>query len=97
MMFDMEMVVTLIALMLAGVALVIVKPWLEAKVGAETLKTAWKHVCIAVTAAEQIFGSGNGVRKKEFALATLEELGVTAKVGIEQTDRMIEAAVYDLT
>ena len=80
---------------LAGVVCALVLPWLKERLGAEKLKALWKWVCVAVQAAEQIFGPGNGARKKEYALDILNAQGIKAEG--ETLDVLIEAAVRDLT
>lgn len=96
-MFDFEMVLHLagiVAFVLAAVAMLYLMPFLKAKIGDEKLKELWKMVCIAVQAAEQIFGSGKGKDKKEYVEAALAEQGIDVT---EAVNDMIEAAVYDLT
>ena len=96
-MFDYEMIAQYVGLVIIGAVIVFALPWLKERIGAEKLKNLWKLVGIAVSAAEQVFGSGNGDKKKEYALEYLDDIGVTAKVTPEQLDAMIEAAVYELT
>lgn len=96
-MFDYEMIAQYVGLVIIGAVIVFVLPWLKERIGAEKLKNLWKLVGIAVSAAEQVFGGGNGEKKKEYALEYLDDIGVTAKVTPEQLDAMIEAAVYELT
>ena len=96
-MFDFEMVLQLVgmvAFILAGVVLLYLMPYLKAKLGDAKLKELWKMVCIAVQAAEQLFGPGKGVDKKAYVEETLVAQGV--EIG-EAVNNMIEAAVYDLT
>lgn len=96
-MFDFEMVlhlVGMVAFILAGVVLLYLMPYLKAKLGDAKLREMWKMVCIAVQAAEQLFGSGKGVDKKEYVEETLVAQGVEID---EAINNMIEAAVYDLT
>lgn len=96
-MFDFEMVlhlVGMVAFILAGVVLLYLMPYLKAKLGDAKLREMWKMVCIAVQAAEQLFGSGKGVDKKEYVEETLVAQGVEID---EAVNNMIEAAVYDLT
>ena len=96
-MFDFEMVLQLVgmvAFILAGVVLLYLMPYLKAKLGDAKLRELWKMVCIAVQAAEQLFGPGKGVDKKAYVEETLVAQGV--EIG-EAVNNMIEAAVYDLT
>ena len=96
-MFDYEMIAQYVGLVIIGAVIVFVLPWLKERIGAEKLKNLWKLVCIAVSAAEQVFGSGNGDKKMEYALAYLDAAGVTAKTDEDQLNTLIEAAVYELT
>ena len=79
----------------AGAVCAVAIPWLKERLGAEKLKNLWKWVCIAVQAAEQLFGKGKGERKKEYALDVLSAQGV--KADGETLDVLIEAAVRELT
>lgn len=95
--FDWTIVIEIALFALIAVVAAALLPWLKERIGAEKLKNLWKLICIAVQAAEQVFGGGNGDKKKEYALAYLDDIGVTAKVEPEQLDALIEAAVYELT
>ena len=79
----------------AGAICAVTIPWLKERLGAEKLKNLWKWVCIAVQAAEQLFGRGAGERKKEYALDVLHAQGVNADG--ETLDVLIEATVRELT
>lgn len=92
---DWMRVVELVLLCAAGAVCAVGIPWLKERIGAEKLKNLWKWVCIAVQAAEQIFGKGTGERKKEYALDVLNAQGV--KADGETLDALIEAAVRELT
>lgn len=88
-------VMQIVLLCAVGAMCAVTIPWLKERLGAEKLKALWKWVCIAVQAAEQIFGAGKGERKKEYALDVLEAQGV--KADGETLDVLIEAAVRELT
>lgn len=88
-------VAQVVLLCAAGAVCAVAIPWLKERLGAEKLKSLWKWVCIAVQAAEQIFGAGKGERKKEYALDVLNAQGV--KADGETLDVLIEAAVRELT
>ena len=94
-MFDLESIVVLLAFVVIAAMLLFLKPLLEERLGAEQLKNLWKWVCIGVQAAEQLFGSGTGERKKEYALNFLDAQGV--KADADTLDTLIEAAVRELT
>lgn len=96
-MFDWTIVIEIALFALIAVVVAAVVPWFKERVGAEKLNKLWHWVCWAVQAAEQIFGAGKGEKKKEYAHAYLDNIGVTAKTTPEQLDALIEAAVYELT
>lgn len=88
-------VAEIVLLCAAGAVCAVAIPWLKERLGAEKLKSLWKWVCIAVQAAEQLFGKGTGERKKEYALDVLNAQGIKADGGT--LDALIEAAVRELT
>ncbi len=90
----MEKVMEMLVTVLISAVCIFVLPFLKEKLGAEKLKMLWKWVCIAVQAAEQLFGSGKGEEKKSYVLETLKEKGITESPAL---DALIEAAVKELT
>lgn len=92
--FDWTVVMEIALFALIAVAVAALLPWLKERVGAEKLNKIWHWVCWAVQAAEQLFGSGKGERKKEYVLKLLAGQGVEVDDNI---DAMIEAAVMELT
>lgn len=76
---------------LVGGALI---PWLNAKFGAEKTEEFLRWVEIGVAAAEQLFGSADGLKKKIYVVNYLKEKGYTADV--EDIENAIEAAVLRL-
>ena len=83
----------LIALATALVSVVVV-PWLHAKFDAEEMTEFLRWVEIGVAAAEQLFGSTDGLKKKIYVVNYLKEKGYTADV--EDIENAIEAAVLKL-
>ena len=57
------------------------------------LARIWEWVCIAVQAAEQLFGPKTGQQKKQYVVDLLTDLGI---VVTDKVDAMIEAAVGEL-
>ncbi len=92
---DWTVVMELVVLCAVGAVCMLVLPWLKERLGAEQLKNLWKWVCLAVQAAEKLFGSGTGEQKKAFALDTLHKKGV--KTDDATLEVLIEAAVKELT
>ncbi len=86
-----EMAGAVLVLMAGAVAL----PWLWARVGAEKLKTVWKWTCVSVQAAEQIFGSETGERKKAYVREFLRGKGL--RLDEKTLEALLEAAVRELT
>ena len=69
-------------------------PWLSAKVGQSRLEKLWEYAEMAVTAAEQIYGSGKGDEKAEYVRRYLADHGFSVSNGDVQS--ALEAAVYNL-
>ncbi len=90
-----ELILEIVFTVLLAAASVFLLPWLKERLGAEKLKSLWTWVCVAVQAAEQIFGAKTGAQKKEYVRSWLKDKGV---YGQEETmDALIEAAVHELT
>lgn len=70
-------------------------PYLKRKVSAQKLEELKKWVGIAVSAAEQLFGSKTGQQKKEYVLSFLLDKGIVFDAA--EVAAMIEAEVYKLT
>lgn len=92
--FDWTIVIEIALFALIAVVAAALLPWLKERIGAERLNKLWRWVCWAVEAAEQLFGAGAGVRKKEYVLEMLAEMGVDITPDV---DAMVEAAVLELT
>lgn len=92
---DYKLVLSLALTMFIGGVAALLLPWLHQRLGAERLKTLWKWVCVAVQAAEQIFGSGTGEVKKQYVVNWLHTRDVDADDNL--IDGLVEAAVRELT
>lgn len=93
-MFDWTIVWEIGLFVLVCVLVAAVLPWVKERVGAERLNKIWRWVCWAVQAAEQLFGAGKGVEKKQYVTELLADLGLDIT---DDVDAMIEAAVRELT
>ena len=85
-----QAVVALVAALISAV----VFPWLRAKIGTEELTEFLHWVEIGVAAAEQLFDSADGLKKKTYVVNYLKEKGCTADV--DDIENAIEAAVLRL-
>ena len=70
-------------------------PLLKKKLSAEKIEELKKWIGIAVTAAEQLYGSKTGQQKKEFVLSFLIDKGIVFDAA--EVAAMLEAEVYKLT
>lgn len=70
-------------------------PLLKRKLSSEKLEELKRWVSVAVTAAEQLYGSKSGQRKKEYVLSFLLEKGIVFDAA--EVTAMIEAEVYKLS
>ena len=77
-----------------GVIVKYVIPWIQAQITKQNLSSLTTWIQNAVAAAEQtIQGSGLGAQKKAFVIALLADMGVAAD---QMVDVLIEAAVKKL-
>ena len=67
--------------------------WYKGKLTDAQVARIWEWVCIAVQAAEQLFGPKTGQQKKQYVVDLLTDLGI---VVTDKVDAMIEAAVGEL-
>ena len=84
------------AIITLAVALItaFVIPWLKNKIGAQNMDEFMRWVQIAVAAAEQLYESTDGDKKKAYVVNFLASKGF--KVDTEELDNAIEAAVLEL-
>lgn len=69
-------------------------PWLKKKIGAENMDEFMRWVAIAVAAAEQLYESTDGEKKKAYVVEFLLSKGF--KVDVDELNNAIEAAVLEL-
>ena len=69
-------------------------PWLKNKVGAQNMEQLLAWVDIAVAAAEQLYDSADGDKKKDYVIHFLASKGFD--VDTEVLDNAVEAAVLKL-
>lgn len=87
-------IVLAIGAMLAIDAVVtVLAMWYKGKLTDAQVARIWEWVCIAVQAAEQLFGPKTGQQKKQYVVDLLTDLGI---VVTDKVDAMIEAAVGEL-
>ena len=70
-------------------------PFIKKKLTAEKTEELKKWVGIAVKAAEQLYGSKTGQKKREYVVSFLVSKGIVFDV--DEVNAMIEAEVYKLT
>ena len=91
---DITPIVSAIVALVATVIGAAVVPWIHKKFEAEEMSVFLRWVEIGVAAAEQLFGSADGLKKKIYVMNYLKEKGYT--VDAEDIENAIEAAVLRL-
>ena len=86
-----EIIITLVSVLITTFLV----PFLKRKLSAEKLDELKKWVRVAVTAAEQLYGSKTGQQKKEYVVAFLLSKGIV--VDVDEVTALIESEVYKLT
>lgn len=86
-----QAIITLVSLLITSFLI----PWLKQKLSAEKRAKLLDYVKIGVAAAEQIYGSKAGLKKKEYVVSFLLSKGVVFDV--DEVENMIESEVYKLT
>ena len=69
--------------------------YLKEKLSAEQMSSLREWVKVAVTAAEQLYGSKTGQQKKEYVVSFLLSKGIV--VNVDEVTALIESEVYKLT
>jgi hypothetical protein len=80
--------------LVCGLILTVCVPLLKARLGEERFQTLQNRVAICVAAAEQLFGSGEGQKKKDYVLSLLLSRGLVKDV--DDVTALIESEVYRL-
>lgn len=81
------------AMVAVGAVVTVLVMWYKGKLTDAQVARIWEWVCIAVQAAEQLFGPKTGQQKKQYVVDLLTDLGI---VVTDKVDAMIEAAVGEL-
>lgn len=81
------------AMLAIGAVVTVLMMWYKGKLTDAQVARIWEWVCIAVQAAEQLFGPKTGEQKKQYVVELLTDLGI---VVTDKVDAMIEAAVGEL-
>ena len=81
-------------LLVAAIVTTFVVPWIKSKAKNEDMAIFLRWVEIAVAAAEQLYESTDGEKKKAYVLAYLNGKGYT--VDVDDLENAIEAAVLKL-
>lgn len=90
-----EAFITLISAIITLFVLPKLTACLREKLSAEQLSALKEWVKIAVTAAEQLYGSKTGQQKKEYVVSFLLSKGIVFDV--DEVTALIESEVYKLT
>ena len=69
-------------------------PLLKARLGEARFQALQNRIAVCVAAAEQLFGSGEGQKKKDYVLSTLLERGLVKDVN--DVTALMESEVYRL-
>lgn len=93
--FDLTPIIEIIIALASALITGFLIPYLKKKVSAEKLEELKKWVSIAVGAAEQLYGSGTGEKKKEYVQSFLLSKGIAFDV--DEVTALIESEVYKLT
>lgn len=92
----MDLTPILIALLILVAVLIIcyLIPWIKTKTTAQQRENIYFWVKMACSAAEQLYKSGEGQKKKQYVLEFLHSKELT--VDEDELDKMIEAVVLEI-
>lgn len=90
-----EALITLISALITLFVIPKLTQYLREKLTAEQMTVLKQWVKIAVTAAEQLYGSKTGQQKKEYVVSFLLSKGIVFDV--DEVTALIESEVYKLT
>ena len=90
-----EALITLISALITLFVIPKLTQYLREKLTAEQMTVLKQWVKIAVTAAEQLYGSKTGQQKKEYVVSFLLSKGIVFDVDV--VTALIESEVYKLT
>lgn len=96
---DITNIIVAIILLAGAVIMTILIPGLKVRLSSDNAEMIYGLIKIAVAAAEQIYGSKTGQKKKQYVIDYLKGKGITVNVDVIESEfnAMIEAAVYELS
>lgn len=86
-----QAIITLVAVLITSFLV----PYLKEKLSKEKYEKLKNWVSVAVSAAEQLYGSKTGQQKKEYVIGFLNSKGISFDV--DEVENLIESEVYKLT
>lgn len=93
-MIDLTAVLSGVVTLLTAIAASVLVPWLKGKLSQQRLTELLNWVDIAVQAAQQLYHTQKGSKRKEYVLQFLRDKGYD--VDTQEMDSVIEAAVLKL-
>lgn len=93
--FDFTVVIEFIIALLSAMVTTFLIPYIKQKLSEEKQKKLMFWVQTAVKAAEQIYGSKTGQKKKDYVIAFLLSKGIVFDV--DEVTALVESEVYKLT
>ena len=93
--FDFTVIIEFVIAILSAAVTTFLIPYLKQRLSEEKQKKLLFWVQTAVKAAEQIYGSKTGQKKKEYVVAFLLSKGIVFDV--DEVTALIESEVYKLT
>ena len=96
---DITNIISIIILLAGAVIMTVLIPGIKSKISSDSMVTVYGFITIAVAAAEQIYGSKTGQKKKQYVIDYLKGKGITVDIDVIESEfnAMIEAAVYELS
>ena len=91
---DVTQVVLALMTLISGVVTTFLVPWLKQRLNAGQRERLAALIRVGVFAAQQLFRSDEGVRKKTYVIQLLEEQGY--RIDSEMIDAQIEAELMEL-
>lgn len=93
--YDITGIIEIVVALLSALVTTFLIPYIKKKMSAEKFSELQRWVGIAVEAAEQIYGSKTGNKKKEYVVNFLLSKGIV--VDVDSVSALIEAEVYKLS
>ena len=92
--WDWSLIANAAVTLVCTAVLVFCVPVLKARLGEEKLGKLQSWIAVGVQAAEQLFGKGEGQRKKEYVLSLLLSKGLVRNV--DDVTALLESEVYQM-